>query len=193
MSLPVTFPDVPCRSFPSPPLLPILIPKRSAPGGTAGPGQRLILLGTVLPSSRTRELTPVTPSPSPPSVADQSPSDRDDPPGPVPCVAGAFRGGRGIPASVPVIWSGGHAGAPSPTREQSAEAPRPTVGVIRWIARPRHHLAPSPPSPRIQEPRPPRNLALTRLNSLPPAPRSTLMPNRAPDKRPLRRPSPLTI
>ncbi len=73
MSLPVTFPNVPTRSFPSPPPLPILIPKRSAPGGTAGPGQRLILLRPVRRSSWTRELTPVTPSPSPPSVASRHP------------------------------------------------------------------------------------------------------------------------
>ncbi|MDP9357301.1 MAG: hypothetical protein M3R02_18835, partial [Chloroflexota bacterium] len=55
--------------------------------------------GIVLPSSRTREFTPVTPNPSPPSVATRHPRPTAPPSRTRALVAGAFLGGPWDPGN----------------------------------------------------------------------------------------------
>ncbi len=76
-------------------------------------------------SSLARALTPVTPSPSPPSVADQSPSDRVFLPDPCRRCRSVPRRPRGHDNRVVLPDREGTPASPSPRKEQSTEPSKP--------------------------------------------------------------------
>ena len=84
-SLHVTFRNVPPGSFPFPPSPPTLLHKRSVWVWRRDLGSARVPPRPVRRSSETREFTPVTPNPSPPSVVAPSPPDRAPPTDPCLC------------------------------------------------------------------------------------------------------------